>query len=451
MRHGPVRRRGPESGDAWDRYRWLWHLAFGFVLSAVTALALVDATGQGGRYWVAVAALAGIGVAYLLLGRRMLVSPGSRYGLLYFGAVVVLFGVAFWCAGDTGYLLFMLIPQAFIAVGRLRRSVPVVLVLFAVIGTEVLVRSGPTPAVLGIVAATVLVPAAFSVLIAVWIHGIIWQSANRAELIGELERTREALAVERHEAGIRAERERLSVEIHDTLSQGFTSILMIAQAARAGVADTTTADRLDIIVRTARENLVEARALVAAMAPADLSGGTLADALHRLAGRCRDDTALAVTVTVTGAPAGRHQDLDVILLRAAQEALHNARRHAAAHAVHLHLSYTAGTVALEVTDDGRGLDPATAERAGFGLRGIRQRAETSGGALTLAGTPDRGTTLRVELPLPVAPAPGRPASDGRASGEGAAGTAGSGQGACGEGAAGGATVDDAPAARGGER
>jgi signal transduction histidine kinase len=414
---------GRESGDAWDRYRWVWHLAFALVLAAVTVLELLDAVRYGGRFWVAVAALAGIGVAYLLVGRLMVVSRRLGYGLGYFVTVAVLFGVAFWCAGTTGYLLFMLIPQVFIGLARMRVSVAVALVLFAMVGVEVLARSGATPDTLSVLAATVLVPAAFSVLIAVWIGGIIRQSRNRAELIGELERTREALAVERHEAGIRAERERLSVEIHDTLSQGFTSILMIAQAARAGLPAGVepAAGQLDIIVRTARENLAEARALVAAMAPADLSGGTLADALHRLAGRCRDDSALAVTVTVTGTPAGRHQDQDVILLRAAQEALHNARRHADASAVHLHLSHTGGTVVLEVTDDGRGLDPATAERAGFGLRGIRQRAETSGGSLTLTGTPGHGTTLRVELPLPSGeqPRPGelpRPAEVSEVSG-----------------------------------
>jgi signal transduction histidine kinase len=416
---------GRESGDAWDRYRWVWHLAFALVLAAVTVLELLDAVRYGGRFWVAVAALAGIGVAYLLVGRLMVVSRRLGYGLGYFVTVAVLFGVAFWCAGTTGYLLFMLIPQVFIGLARMRVSVAVALVLFAMVGVEVLARSGATPDTLSVLAATVLVPAAFSVLIAVWIGGIIRQSRNRAELIGELERTREALAVERHEAGIRAERERLSVEIHDTLSQGFTSILMIAQAARAGLPAGVepAAGQLDIIVRTARENLAEARALVAAMAPADLSGGTLADALHRLAGRCRDDSALAVTVTVTGTPAGRHQDQDVILLRAAQEALHNARRHADASAVHLHLSHTGGTVVLEVTDDGRGLDPATAERAGFGLRGIRQRAETSGGSLTLTGTPGHGTTLRVELPLPSGepPRPGelpRPAEVSEVSGGG---------------------------------
>ena len=426
---------GQEGGDAWDRYRWLWHLAFALILAAVTALALSGAVRHGGRTWVAVAALAGIGVSYLVLGRQAVRPDRARYGLAYFAVVVVLFGVAFWFVGDSAYLLFMLIPQAFITVGRLRLSVPVVLTLFTVLAVEVLVRSGPTLDALAVVAASIATPALFSVLVAIWIHGIIGQSRKRSELIGELERTREALAVERHEAGIRAERERLSVEIHDTLSQGFTSILMIAQAARAGLraaepgesaagcraeaVDGATA-QLDIIIRTARENLAEARALVAAMAPADLSGGTLADALHRLAGRCRDDSSLAVTVTVTGTPAGRHQDQDVILLRAAQEALHNARRHADASAVHLRLAHAAGTVTLEVTDDGRGLDPATAERTGFGLRGIRQRAETSGGSLTLTGGPGRGTTLRVELPLPTGdrPAPADPTRPSEVSGGG---------------------------------
>lgn len=394
---------GQESGNAWERYTWLWHLAFVLVLAAVTLLVLAEAVRHGGRAWVAVGALAGIGLAYELLGRRAVRCGRDSLGLAYFAVVVVLFGVAFWCVGDAAYLLFMLIPQVFMTL-RLRQSVPVAVALFAVLAAEVLVRQGPTLDALAIVGASVAVPALFSVLVAFWIHGIIGQSARRSQLIKELEETRESLAAERHQAGIRAERERLAVEIHDTLSQGFTSILMMAQAARAGLplGSDPTAGQLDIIVRTARENLAEARALVAAMAPADLSNGTLADALRRLAGRCQNDASLAVTVTVSGTPTGRHQDQDVILLRAAQEALHNARRHAAASAIHLHLAYAAGTATLEVTDDGRGLDPDAAERAGFGLRGIRQRAETSGGGFTLTSGPGRGTTLRVELPAPAA-------------------------------------------------
>jgi signal transduction histidine kinase len=407
--------------DAWDRYLWVWHLAFALVLIAVTGLVALEVA-EGSRGWPALPALVGLGLAYLLVGRRALTSERTAPAALYFTAVLALFGIAFWFAGETGYLLFALLPQVFMTLGRLLRSVPVAVALFAMVAVEQLVRNGTSLDTLGVLAATVLVPLAFSVLVAIWVHGIIRQSVNRGELIAELERTRGQLAAERHEAGIRAERERLSAEIHDTLSQGFTSILMIAQAARAGLDPGAgpAAGQLDIIVRTARENLAEARALVAALAPADLSGGTLADALHRLADRCRQDAALAVTVTVTGTPSGHHPDLDVILLRAAQEALHNARRHAAAGTVRLTLTTTSDTVCLEVTDDGRGLDPATAERAGFGLRGIRQRAETSGGSLTLSTDPGPGTTLRVDLPLPPAATPsggsgtGLPAAPGGA-------------------------------------
>jgi signal transduction histidine kinase len=102
-----------------------------------------------------------------------------------------------------------------------------------------------------------------------------------------------------------------------------------------------------------------------------------------------------VEVTVDGDPAVC-PDTDVVLLRAAQEALANVRKHAGAAAVRVRLAYSDG-VALTVTDDGRGFDPAAAG-GGFGLPGLRRRAQDSGGNVTVDSAPGAGTTIRVVLP-----------------------------------------------------
>jgi signal transduction histidine kinase len=103
----------------------------------------------------------------------------------------------------------------------------------------------------------------FSLFCGAWITRIIRQSAERAEIIDEPEATRAELAAVRHEAGRLVERQRLAADIHDTLAQGFTSILMLIQAAQADLdgSHPQAARRLDLAARTARGETVLAPAV----------------------------------------------------------------------------------------------------------------------------------------------------------------------------------------------
>ncbi len=129
----------------------------------------------------------------------------------------------------------------------------------------------------------------FSVAVGTWIIRIIEQSQERAELIAELDASRHEVSRLSAAHGALAERERMAREIHDTLAQGFTSLLMLVQAVEAELDhDVAQARRhLALMDETARQNLAEARALVAGGAPADLAGASLPDALRRLAARQR--------------------------------------------------------------------------------------------------------------------------------------------------------------------
>jgi signal transduction histidine kinase len=161
-------------------------------------------------------------------------------------------------------------------------------------------------------------------------------------------------------------------------------------------------EHLDQARRTARENLVEARRLVAALRPEILEGTSLSGALGRLAERWSGETGVPATVSVTGDEHALAQETQVALLRAAQEALSNTRRHARAASVEITLSYMEDLVALDVQDDGEGFDPnGVAEGAdgGFGLRAMRERVEAIGGSLLVESEPGAGCTLVVELPL----------------------------------------------------
>ena len=125
---------------------------------------------------------------------------------------------------------------------------------------------------------------------------------QRAALIRELESTRAELAELHHAAGqVRAERERLAREVHDTLAQGYTSIVVLAQTAAAPAArrPVAAAERVAVIEEVARENLAEARAMVAAFAPVALDSATLVEALRRLSERFGRETGLATRVDVS--------------------------------------------------------------------------------------------------------------------------------------------------------
>ena len=210
------------------------------------------------------------------------------------------------------------------------------------------------------------------------------------------------------QAGVLRERQRMAHEIHDTLAQGFTSIVMNLEAAEGDVPSTSThaQHHLDQARLMARESLTEARRLVWALRPEALESASLPEALQSLADRWSDRSGIAASVSTTGTPCPLPSEVEATLFRVAQEALNNARKYAeGASRVALTLSYMGDVVALDARDDGSGFDPAReAERVrdresgGFGLRGMRERVEGAGGTLSVESAPGEGTTLTVELP-----------------------------------------------------
>jgi signal transduction histidine kinase len=242
----------------------------------------------------------------------------------------------------------------------------------------------------------------FSIALGLWVTQIAEQSEVQRQLVAQLRAAQEELAATHHAAGVTAERERMAQEIHDTLAQGFTSVVMLAQTTAAELErghDEAARGRVEQIEQVARQNLAEARALVAAFGPADLADATLAEALGRLAERFAAQTGVAVTLTpgTQEAAGGLPRDAQVALLRAAQEALANVRRHAGATHVALGLARDHDEVTLAVVDDGRGIGTGVPE--GNGLRGMRERARGAGGDLAVDSAPGEGTRLRVTVPV----------------------------------------------------
>nr|WP_246221331.1 sensor histidine kinase [Phytoactinopolyspora mesophila] len=240
--------------------------------------------------------------------------------------------------------------------------------------------------------------------------GVANQAERRAELIDELESTRSELAETERVRGVLAERERLAHEIHDTLAQGFISILTLSQAIEASLERDAgqVRDRLALLERTARENLAETRALVDALAPVDLQGRSLAQALTTVARRFSTETGVRADADVAPGMVTLPVFAEIVLLRTAQEALSNIRKHAGASQVRISLSVVddgLGMATMTVADDGVGFD-TTQDSGGFGLRGMRTRAQQAGGGFEVSSTPGGGTTVRVHVPMnPGGPTP----------------------------------------------
>ncbi|MEV0843799.1 sensor histidine kinase [Actinocatenispora sera] len=356
------------------------------------SLAAVWYSGAGAGRTVALTLLVVLAGWYGLVGRRAVRSrPVSARTACYQLVALALLITAQAASLSSSFLLFALIPQVFMLL-PLRWAVLATLAGNVVpVATLTGEHTYPGLAATG-VAVVVLV---FAGYFGWWIQRIIQQSRERADLLAQLADARAELAAAEREAGALAERQRLSAEIHDTLAQGFTSILMLLQAAEAAPPEQAKV-HLDRAARAARENLAEARALVGAQPPTNLTGASLPDALRRLASRLGEETGIDAGWELVGEPRPLPAGTEVVVLRCAQESLTNVRRHARAATASLRLRYLPDSVRLTVVDDGVGFEPADA--AGFGLHGMRERLAQVGGRLSISSTAGRGTRLTVDVP-----------------------------------------------------
>jgi signal transduction histidine kinase len=385
-----------EVTDAWDRFNWLWEILFAVAYAATTGLVLLDETDPV-RTTTAIGALTALALTYLLWGRGVVREDGHPRRRWGFGLVVVaLVAVALFADTTASFILFMACPLLFSTL-EFRPAAVLTTAVILLSPVSSIVNDGLRGPVLHILLPMTAILVVFGVLSGKFILHVIEESRARADLIAQLEESQAEVARLSRAAGTAAERERLAREIHDTLAQGFTSVVTLAQAIESEVDTDPAAARrhAGLAARTARDNLAEARAMVAALAPADLTSGSLVDAVRRQAARLADETGVTVRCEVDEALPPLATAAEVVLLRGAQEALNNVRRHAAAARVVVRLSLVEDAVRLAVRDDGTGFDPDRA--TGFGLRGMRSRAEQVGGTLSVRSGPD-GTELTLEVP-----------------------------------------------------
>ncbi|MGV9577329.1 sensor histidine kinase [Streptomyces sp. NPDC003509] len=211
------------------------------------------------------------------------------------------------------------------------------------------------------------------------------------------------LLLQAREAGIADERRRLAAEIHDTIAQGLTGIITQLQAVTSTRDPALARAHLGRAAGLARHSLGEARRSVRNLVPAALEEDDLPGALGRTVTDWAERTGVRADFTVTGTVEPLHDEVGVTLLRIAEESLSNAARHAGASRAGVTLSYMGDEITLDVRDDGCGFDPAALPSrdgaGGFGLGGMRARAERIAGTVEIETEPGQGTAVSARVPL----------------------------------------------------
>ncbi|MBD0424947.1 sensor histidine kinase [Streptomyces sp. NPDC052309] len=384
--------------------RWLgavMHVAFFLLLGGALARFLLRHPGEPRTPWIIALSLA---LAALHLLGPVLSGPGARSArrrLAWLGLVVVVWMVLVvlapsfsWCAVPLFYTGLRTLTA------RASLVLVAVLTLF-VVAAQIRLAGRFDPNLL------LAPPAVAAIATAVFLQ-TERQAARQRALIDDLIRTRRELAASERREGTLAERQRLSMEIHDTLAQGLSSQRMLLQAAERVWESDPGKARTHVrgAASVAEHNLAEARRFVHDLAPADLArGGGLDTALRALAARESGDH---LTVRVQVDDGGRAPLLpdrvQSALLRIAQGALANVREHAGATTAALSLTLLDDQVVLDVSDDGHGFDPAVLADTPAGLRGhglpaMRARLRQLGGTLTVESAPGEGTVLSAAVPL----------------------------------------------------
>jgi signal transduction histidine kinase len=404
-------------------------LHVGFAVLLLVALVRLLTGGIHGPGWITLL-LALLLAAFYLVGTVLEKRHAAHharfdprpYSGWWLGGVCLLWLLLIWASADFVWLAF---PLFFLQLHVLRRrlALPAIalstLLVIAALwfhngGIAPSVQARADPASVAPQLPMVLGPAfgaAFAVVTGLAYRALFLEAENQRLAAEELRRTRAELARTQHNAGTLAERTRLAREIHDTLAQGLSSIVLMGRAAEKALDDGDPAvarERLRIVRDTAAANLAEARNFVRALQSPDLEDGSLVASLHRLCEQTEAETAargagLRCRLDVEGLPAELPAAHQTALLRAAQASLANVRVHAQASTAIVTLSFLGTEVAMDIYDDGIGFDPAAVtarpDGSGYGLTSLRERVAALHGQLDVESAPGEGTVVAIRLPL----------------------------------------------------
>ena len=397
-------------------------LHVGFAVLLLVALVRLLGAGLGGVEWLTLGLALVLAAVYLLgtvLEKSHFTDPSRfdprPYSLWWLTAVCLLWLLLIWASADFVWLAF---PLFFLQLHVLPRRLALPAIALSTVLLIIALwfhnrgadgNALQLPMVLG-----PAFGAAFAVVTGFAYRALYLEAENQRLAAEELRRTRAELAQSQHDAGTLAERSRLAREIHDTLAQGFASILLMGRSAEKALenGDTVTArDRLRTVRETASANLAEARSFVRGLQSPALAETSLVNSLRRLCAKTETEAAargagIRCRFDLEGTPVQLPHPYQATLLRAAQASLANVWVHAGANTAVVTLSFLGSEVAMDIYDDGAGFDPAAprdpagrTDGSGYGLTSLRERVAALSGSLEIESAPGEGTVVAIRLPL----------------------------------------------------
>ncbi|HEY0601479.1 MAG TPA: sensor histidine kinase [Herpetosiphonaceae bacterium] len=410
----------PQSGSyrrSYPALKWLWErllppgtnammiAAYAMILAALIMFIIVPPALPLWRFYSTILTLSGLLVLNLVLNDLERWLPPLRADIVYLLTAAVLVLLANWLGQPSSFsllpfLLFMLASQAIVT---LRARYALLYTLLIVLGWMALLWID-RPSLLHVLgSAASLVPGLIFVMIfSVVVMRFAEQNTRMEALLHELQRANAELAAARErekDLAVAEERVRLARDIHDGLGHHLTVLNVQLQAAAKLIE--RDPDRAATAITTSREvaqaALDEVRQSVAAMRRTPLDGRALDEALRSLVQEFDRHSPLEAGFEQHGIAIPLLPAASMTIYRAAQEGLTNAQKHASAARVTVRLVWTPAQVRLVVQDDGS--QPSIDAGGGFGLAGLRERAEQLGGTFSAGAQPDHGFTLELALPL----------------------------------------------------
>jgi signal transduction histidine kinase len=381
--------------EVWEQWDWVWHFsAYGLLILNIIFVYNSDPRIINFSFFLVLSALLGLWYIPFVNISTLRIWDNPKRGALY-----LVPGWAIWAG------LISLTNQSLMLIGIFLPLVfsrfPILwatgITFFQTLGLYFLyIMLYPTEHWL-LILMIILGLLIISTIIGAFISSIIIQSTDRQRLIDDLTRSRANLMRVEREAGRLTERQRLARDIHDTLAQHFTSIIMHLAAARHsnfGTVPTQVQQAED----AAREGLDEIRRIVWDMQPEQIEKASLVEAVEELAARWSAENSVQVKMKVTGTPHSLTSSAETALLRISQEAMHNINKHAQAKNVNITFSFMEDIFVMDIADDGLGFDPSKTSN-GFGLKTMRARIEELSGTLTIESERGGGTAIAVSLPI----------------------------------------------------
>ena len=381
--------------EAWEQWDWVWHFsAYSLLILNIVSVYNSEPRIAAFTFFLILCALLGLWYIPFVNISTLRIWENPKRGALYLVPGWLIWGGLISLTADSLMLIGIFFPLVF---SRFPVRWAIGITIFQTLGLYFLyIMLYPTENWFLIL--MVLLGLLFILtIIGTFISSIIIQSTERQRLIDDLTRSRANLMKVEREAGRLTERQRLARDIHDTLAQHFTSIIMHLSAAKYSNPESVQSE-VRQAEAAAREGLAEVRRIIWDMQPEQIEKASLVEAVEEQAARWSAENSVLVKMKVTGTPRALPSTAETAILRISQEAMHNVTKHAQAKNVNITFSFMEDLFAMDIADDGRGFDPSKASD-GFGMKTMRDRIEELRGTFTLESEQGRGTAIAVSLPL----------------------------------------------------